>query len=92
MMKLILIIFVYHVPIQKVPIIEFYLKIRADYPRQCIGVILLLNRMYQIGVSTVSVQTKIGNRTPSNNPKNNNNKNRKGPGVGKINKDENKWQ
>ena len=48
---------------QTVPTIEFYLKIRADYPRQCIGRDIIIEFNVPNCVSTVTLQTKVGNRT-----------------------------
>eukprot|EP01084_Bolivina_argentea_P009699 18087_1 len=48
---------------QRIPTIEFYLKIRADFPRQCIGRDIIIEYNVPNCVSTVTLQTKVGNRT-----------------------------
>ena len=50
---------------QSVPTIEFYLKVRADYPRQCVGRDVIVEFNVPNCVQTVSLQTKTGNKTKS---------------------------
>jgi len=50
---------------QTVPTIEFFLKLRADYPRQCVGRDVVVEFNVPNCVSTVTLNTKVGARTQS---------------------------
>jgi len=52
--------------LQSVPTIEFILKIRADFPRQCIGRDVIIEYNVPNCCNTVTLQTKTGNRTQKN--------------------------
>lgn len=69
-----------------VPIIEFFLKIRADYPKQCVGRDVILEFNVPNCVSTVTLQTKTGHRAnphphSSSRESGSKNKRHKGPAM-----------